>query len=538
MRAREAEASPILYVGGGVVMDQRTTTARRTCGGPAASARPPAALALVRILAAAILSVACLLGAGPWPLVHLAAASPSAGTPAEAATGPLWTPGPASRTCPLFLLRRGAAGLRVELDRMDDGSIEAIPLGEPSDIVAILVPSVDGVGHRMFLARPSGASATVHCARDSLSITYRGEPGRTGGPPSVSLADLRGSQVQITVLGDGMRRGYLLREGRLLAPDPVVRPRLPDGAARVLGPDRILVASAARTRPAGTVTGTLPIHRVGPYLTGTVTIPGGGTGDAILDLGANRTTLSTSILAMASGARMTPAALQLPHFRREEGTRALGGEISRVGAVQVAGLRVGGIDFRDAAVVVLEDLPSFDRHAFVGVVGTDLLGRADVVRIHMPRAGRDGSLELLSEAQARDSRERVTAEVPFVQVAGLIVIPGEVGGRIVPLVLDTGSPATLVTPDLASDLGLFPVAGQPTLLSGLDGTAIPAWPDTLRALDLGGARFDSVPAAVAVLPVLTRIGLPRRSILLGQSFLARIEALEVDWRGGVVRFYR
>jgi hypothetical protein len=513
-------------------MDERTTTSRPARAGGAAIERPIAAARLVR--AAAILAAAAgLLAAGPGSGRRLEAQPFSSFRTPHA-----HLPGPAP--CPLFLLRRGPTGLRLDMDRLAEGSIEAFPLGPPSDLVAILVPSVDGPGHRFFLAHPGrDAAATVHCAGGALSVRYRGEPGGSGPTSSVSLADLRGSQIRITVLGDGVRRAYLLREGELLAPDPLVSSVPPAGAASVLAADRILVATDARTRPPGTLTGELRVYRAGPYLASRLSIPGGGTGEAILDLGANRTTLSTSILAMASGARMTPAALRLPHLRRERGgTRALGGELARVNSVQVAGLRVGGVDFRDAAVDVLDELPSLDRHTFMGVVGTDLLGRADVLRIHMPTDAADGTVQLLSSDGARSGRPVATAEVPFEQVAGLIVIPGEVDGHTVPLVLDTGSPATLLTPELASAVGLFPVGGQPTLLSGLDGAAIPAWPDTLGALEVGGARFRGVPAAVAILPVLERIGLPERSILLGQSFLGRLDAVEVDWRAGVVRFYR
>ena len=514
-------------------MDERKTTSRPAIDGAAARAGRFAASGHLRGLVAALVAAAALLWPGSREGSYLRAAVPgSAPGPRPAAR-----PGPA--TCPLFLLRRDGAGLRLDVDGLAAGSIEAFPLGDRSGIVAVLLPPVEGVQRRAFRAHPGpGAAATVHCGDGWVSITYLDEHLGATRTPRVSLADLRRSQVRITVLGDGVLLGYLLREGRTLARDPLVPPVLPERAAAALGPDRIVVASDARTRGPGVVEGTVPIRGVGPYLTGTLSVPGGGTGEAILDLGANRTTLSTLILAMASGARMTPAALRLPHLRRDRGTRALGGELSRVNAIQVAGLRVGGVDFRDAAVDVLDDLPALERHSFAGVVGTDLLGRADVVRIHMPTATRDGSLELLSEEEARRSRSRARAEVPFVEMAGLIVIPGVVGGHTVPLVLDTGSPTTLVTPELASDLGMFPVTGQPTMLSGLDGAAIPAWPDTLKALDLGGARFEAIPAAVAVLPVLERIGLPARSILLGQSFLGQLETLEVDWLAGVVRFYR
>lgn len=476
-----------------------------------------------------------LLAASGWtgPPAVPEPARPPTGAPVR--VGPVTHPPP----CPLLLLRMEDGKPSLDVDRLPAGSIESFPLGEASGIIGVLQPSVDGAVRRSYTVRPgSGASATVHCARDTMFVAYRDGEGRRGRTPDLSVSDLRRSWIRIDVAGGQLRKRYLLREGELVAPDPLAGADAAEADAAIGQAGRVVVTSAGRLRPPGTASGGLTIHRVGPYLTGSVAVPGGGTGEAILDLGANRTTLSTGILAMAAGARMTPAALRLPRAPRDGPARGLGGELSRVGAVHIAGIRVGDVDFPDVSVNVLDELPALERHIFAAVVGTDLLSRADVVRIRMPTTGTDGKLELLTGKDAVRSASPVWAEVPFIEVAGLIVIPGTIGDRTVPMVLDTGSPTTLLTPELASDLGLFPVGGDPTTLSGLDGTPIQAWPDTVATLEIGGTRFDSLPAAVAVLPVLRRIGLPRRSILLGEPFLGRFQDLDIDWRLGVVRFYR
>jgi predicted aspartyl protease len=500
--------------------------ANRGAGSPVRPRRGPFASRTLALVAGLLPAAAGLV---PSPAAGLPQATPA-------------TPGarPAERSgCPVLLLSRSESGIRLVLDQLAEGSTESFPLGDRSGILGVVMPTPGAAVRQTFDVRPrAGSAATAHCSAGRLGLSYRDGHGRRRHTPWVPATELRQSQLRVVTLAEGRRESYLVREGRLVAPDPVDAPLAAGDEEPGAPAGRITVTTAAWRRPVGTVSGSIPLHRVGPYLVGWVVVPGGGTGEAILDLGATRTTLSASILSMATGARMTPAALRLPDFRRNRGPRALGGQLARADAVRLAGLRVGEIGFRNATVNVLDELPTLERHAFEAVVGTDLLGRADVVRIRAPRQGRAGELALLTESQARRTRGRACADVPFQEVAGLVVIPVTVSGVVAPFVLDTGSPMTLITPSLASSLGMFPVAGEPTTLSGLDGSSIRAWPDTLDGVEVGDARFGPVPASVAALPVLGRVGLPERAGLLGQPFLSELNALEVDWRAGLVRLCR
>jgi hypothetical protein len=72
-------------------------------------------------------------------------------------------------------------------------------------------------------------------------------------------------------------------------------------------------------------------------------------------------------------------------------------------------------------------------------------------------------------------------------------------GRTYRFIIDTGSTATLVTPDFARRFGLKPRKGAPTgpvKVRSASGAEIDLEPVTLRRVTLGTASFDNVPALV------------------------------------------
>ncbi len=439
--------------------------------------------------------------------------------------------------CPVLFVRSGRkADPFLDVDSLADGSVETIPLGAGSGILTALVPMGPGVQRRVVPARPHpGATLSVRCLQGRLSVLYRTAGGRTSRTPAISADSLRHLHLSITMFAAGRPpRGYLLRGGRILAPDPLA-PVAPDSGARL--PGHVVVTMAVGQPPIGEAIGSMGLRRVGPYFASPILVSGGGTGEAIVDLGTTRTTLSRSLLRTERDTMLTPAAEHV-WSPRPGVARALSGPVPRIRHARMAGLRVGRVSFRNTPVNVIPTLPSLEGHEISAIVGTDLLARADVLRIHPPSGADAGTVELLSEADADRTAPVADAQVPFVNLAGLIVIPATVDGHLVPLVLDTGSPTTLITPPLAGALGLFPVLAAPTTLSGVDGHEMRAWPDTLEALVIDGRTFSSVPVAVSDLPILHRLGLPESTGLLGQPFLARLAMLEIDWRAGLVRMYR
>jgi aspartyl protease family protein len=113
------------------------------------------------------------------------------------------------------------------------------------------------------------------------------------------------------------------------------------------------------------------------------------------------------------------------------------------------------------------------------------------------------------------------AEVVLLQNrAGHYVASGRLNGRPVTFLLDTGATEVAVSQALAEDLGLD--RGPAVLTQTANGT-VTAWRTRLQRVDLGAIRMRDVRAVV--LP-----GLPRDEVLLGMSFLKRLELVQQGQR--------
>jgi len=478
---------------------------------------------------------------------------------AAAVACPLVVPGSRASDagpCPLLLVRTAPEGARLVLDSLETGATQVLPLGRRSGVLTALLPVAVGRERRSVALEPGpGSTLTARCREGRLSLAFWGGPTEDSHTPWVAASDVRRLRIRVRLDAPGRpASGYLVRDGRILAPDPMVTGAetgggwsagagAPDGGGGAPGAGRgtpsvgsLLVTMDVEEPTEGRMTGSVPLRSVGPYLVSSILVPGGGSGEAVVDLGTTRTTMARSVLARSREPELRPAGDRLGPGR--ESATALAGELRRMRRMRMPEVRIGSLSFRRTTVNVLDYRPIVHGHELSAVVGTDLLGRADVLRIRPPTAHEDGVLELLTEGEARATATPPDAEVPFVGVAGLIVVPGSVDGRLAPLVLDTGSPVSLITPALASAAGLFPVAGDPTPIAGIDGGVIRAWPGMLEDLQVGDATFRAVPVAIAAMPVLEDLGLPEGAGLLGQAFLARLRMLEVDWRRGLVRFYR
>jgi clan AA aspartic protease (TIGR02281 family) len=116
-------------------------------------------------------------------------------------------------------------------------------------------------------------------------------------------------------------------------------------------------------------------------------------------------------------------------------------------------------------------------------------------------------------------------EIPLQRLGGVYEVPVKINGVItLGFVLDTGASEVTIPADVALTLLRTGTITQKDFLPGksyqmADGSIVRSSRFILRELDLGGIKITQVPASIA--PATA-------SLLLGQSFLARIESWALD----------
>jgi predicted aspartyl protease len=111
-------------------------------------------------------------------------------------------------------------------------------------------------------------------------------------------------------------------------------------------------------------------------------------------------------------------------------------------------------------------------------------------------------------------------------VLGYFVVPAEIDGAAVSLLLDTGADTGLVTPELAAALRLPLDPGRRTLMQGTGGTGAFSPNVILPHLRLGGLELRGLSVPVGRLPSLPNLT-PRVGGLLGAELMARFD-LDID----------
>ena len=118
-----------------------------------------------------------------------------------------------------------------------------------------------------------------------------------------------------------------------------------------------------------------------------------------------------------------------------------------------------------------------------------------------------------------------STEIPLSKQRGVYELPVKINGVIsLHFILDTGASEVTIPADVALTLLRTGTITQRDFLPGkayelADGSVVQSSRFILRELDLGGIRITQVPASIA--PATA-------SLLLGQSFLTRIESWELD----------
>ena len=440
-------------------------------------------------------------------------------------------PGPA-QSCPLYVLERSEDAFMLQRETVADG--EAKVYVWSGDFLTLILPWSPGQSGEVIQASRGPGASAVRCEAGSIRVTHQ-QPGvepRT--LPALQAAAVGHYRMRVSVTPDtGTPIAFIVHPNGSIARDTLAPATDMFGGRVPLQPGDVAVTTEIREAEVGApVVGSVELRRGGPYFLATLAVAGGGEGEAILDFGASRTLLSQDMLPPGVKPMPLMAVEHGPEGARESAGSlgALSGDVGDVAVARLPEVRMGTLSFADVRVNVVPRLPELAGLEVKGILGADILQRAAVVLL-TERGG--ARLEFLAEK----SDATPTLEAPFSLVGGLIVMSGTVEGRSIPLILDTGARGTLLAESLARDLDLEPLSEDGDTFRGLDGTPVETWAALIPSLGLGNGSLDSLRVNIGSLPVLERMGLSGGG-LLGQDLWERFDSLEVDWRAGVVRWFR
>lgn len=267
------------------------------------------------------------------------------------------------------------------------------------------------------------------------------------------------------------------------------------------------------------------------YVDGFLFAPAAG-GWMVVDLAAGNSVVARSIVP--ANVKVTPGQSDLQGAARSW-HYALGGLgvtlDAALGQVTMPELVVGGLTFPSANVRVSEALPKVADRAVVGILGADLLRRADVVVLQFK--GASGKPRLMLKSKGTPMKG--TIELPIVVKNNVPFVRGTLNGRELHFLLDTGSPESFLSLEALRASALSARPGSMRTVTALDGASRKVSATMPATLALGSREFSSVSFNIGTLPVFGQFTENQNPALLGNDILEQLGAFEIDFEAGVIR---
>jgi hypothetical protein len=291
----------------------------------------------------------------------------------------------------------------------------------------------------------------------------------------------------------------------------------------------LLTLLFAGTAVAQSVYGEMTLSREEGYLLAETVMPDGATAWFAVDLAVSTTAVSKAYAGSSEIKKLQSNAdpLARPRFHSALGGFGLSTEI--VGRATLGNMKVGGLEFADASVVVLDDMPAIAGKTIAGVFGTDMLRRAEIVVFTFGDSPR-----LMLKSRARNTVPGAV-ECPMNLVTGYVMAAGTLNGQKADFLFDTGSPASYIPVKTVRATGAAAVAGSTREIITLDGKTVTVRRAEDAAVTIGDAEFEDVPLHIGELPVFSTLPDSSVPVLLGNDFFTRMKSVQFNFPENTVR---
>jgi len=445
---------------------------------------------------------------------------------------------PATPEPHLYVLHLTEEGFQLKPLLLDDGETETFMIDAESDVVDVIFPVSEGQSGNIVQRSSNRYTVTVGRDGDTYVTSTRASTGRGRDLPSIEIADLGEYRIRVNATAaDGRKAAFVIDRGTEARRDTGGRViDMFHGMVPMSPGDVSITTEIEKPQELPAVHGEAELIYDAGLLFTRIGVAGSAPREFIVDFAAGGTVLDKASLPPDTEIRPLVAieySADGPKQTRGQ-MQGAGGEVHGfLGRAIVPELTVGNMIFRDVEVSVLSSMPEFGGHTPSGILGMDLLTRAEVVCVSYAGKERPGHLRLADASHVSSAK---SVEIPFNRSGNHLFVEGRVEQTPVTFVFDTGARRAHIHSAVSAAAGLtLRPDDNPNGTRGLDGKKLDTRLATSKNLDLEGSAFRDVPFVVADLPVFQTIGLGDEAGLLGNTFLDRYSEIEVDFRRGVLR---
>lgn len=443
----------------------------------------------------------------------------------------------------VFVLKKAGNDVALEAVVLRDGETKEFAHAN-GDITVVFPQSAGRAGD--FIRLSMGFRFRVQLSQGAVSVKLIQPSGAERVLANLTSADMRKYDVRLNVTAKTLRRAFVIRAAESIVQDSIAPVTdMFRGQIPFMGEDYALTIETLQ-RPSATMLAgetaitilPIPGAESARYLMLRGSIGGGKEGDWVLDLAAastlvarsalpNNTTVEKALMTEISGRGQRSVPMSIG---------GAGGSVEGLGAIKLPEIRFGTLTVTNEEVFVADSLPRIGGRAIAGILGMDILRRADGI-----------TLEFLSETQgvlrcaAVIPPEKILAgssPVPISFANGHLFARGEATSAVgvsiaIACLFDSGSPYSFVGQNLEQCVA--PNSAQSASARGLDGKPITTREGVLQQFRVRGAaaadgqEYLRQSVKIATLPVITNMGANMPILLLGNDFLLRHKVIAIDF---------
>lgn len=291
----------------------------------------------------------------------------------------------------------------------------------------------------------------------------------------------------------------------------------------------LLMMFLGHTAVSQNVYGEMRLVNADGYLLAATAMPGGEKAWFAVDLAMHTTTITKAYAGTS--------AIEELHGSRDPLLRkgfhsALGGfgfNTEIVGTTKLERLNVGGLQFPNAEVMVMDRMPEINGYEIAGILGVDMLRRAEIALFIYG----DEPRLMLKSAERPSANDAV--EVPMKIVDNYLFVDGSLNGQSVSFLIDTGSPHSYLPVKTLRATGAAAVPSSSRTVMLIDGSEAKVREARVESFAIGSVAFTDMPFHIGELPVFGRLPADMVPVLLGNAFLGSMKSVQFNFPEQTVR---
>jgi predicted aspartyl protease len=442
-------------------------------------------------------------------------------------------------SCRLFLVKEIDGDVGMDVVTISEGEVRVFQVGAGSEVLEIVWTISPGKSGNLVQRSTNTYTLIVTYSGGQLSLRSRGTDGKERLLPSIKPEDMCNYNVRVNAIGgNGIKKAF--RISRCGDPEVDNGPVFDIFGGKIpMAPgDYTVTIETTLAKRLDPITGVTPLFLRDETLFCTASI-GGREGNFIVDTAAGVTALKQGFLpANTEITRLTAIAYSSDGVEERDGVmQGAGGAVSNfLGVATIPELQLGTVLFENVDVSVLSDMHQYGDTEVDGIIGLDLLRRAEAVTIFYPEEP-DEEARLVLHARTETPRYE-GHEIPFVLADQHIFVDGSLNGRPARFLVDSGARGSFVPPALMAAAGLEKLSGKSKTFKGLDENKFQATTTRIDALQLGDVSLGGAVFYAGDLAVFKQWGINEDTVLLGNDQLIRFGKLTLDFEGKTMRFGR